>query len=99
MAAAAHELAREHLRAGRSFVWNATNLSRDVRDRCVGLAAAYRARVEIVSLEAPPQVLRARLDRRPAPVPSAAVERLVRRWEYPDATEAHRVTGIAWPEA
>ncbi|MEV2275363.1 AAA family ATPase [Nocardiopsis sp. NPDC049922] len=98
VAAAAHELAREHLRAGRSFVWNATNLSRDVRDRCVGLAAAYRGRVEIVSLEAPPGVLRSRLDRRADPVPAAAVERLVRRWEYPDPTEAHRITRIAWTE-
>ncbi|WP_223830450.1 ATP-binding protein [Nocardiopsis quinghaiensis] len=47
--------------------------------RCVDLAAAYRARVEIVSVEAPPRVLRARADRRRSPVPDAAVERLVRR--------------------
>ncbi len=92
---AAYERAREHLRAGRSFVWNATNLSRDLRDQCVGLAAAYRGRVEIVSLEAPPRVLRSRLDRRDSPVPAAAVERLVRRWEYPDVSEAHRVRCIA----
>ncbi|OOC54238.1 MULTISPECIES: AAA family ATPase [Nocardiopsis] len=91
VAAAAHERAREHLRAGRSFVWNATNVSRSMRDRCVDLAAAYRARVEIVSVEAPPRVLRARLDRRRSPVPAAAVERLVRRWECPDPTEAHRL--------
>ncbi|MFD6949047.1 poly(A) polymerase [Nocardiopsis sp. TSRI0078] len=97
VAAAAHERAREHLRAGRSFVWNATNVSRSLRDRCVDLAAAYRARVEIVSVEAPPRVLRNRLDQRRSPVPAAAVERLVRRWECPDPTEAHllvrRVTG------
>lgn len=91
VAAAAHELAREHLRAGRPFVWNATNVSRSLRGRCVDLAADYGARVEIVALEAPPQELRARLDRRDRPVPAAAVERLVRRWEYPDPTEAHRI--------
>ncbi|WP_017570467.1 AAA family ATPase [Nocardiopsis halotolerans] len=92
VADAAHERAREHLRAGRSFVWNATNVSRSMRDRCVDLAAAYGARVEIVSVEAPPRVLRARLDRRESPVPATAVERLVRRWECPDPTEAHRLT-------
>ncbi|WP_017605586.1 AAA family ATPase [Nocardiopsis alkaliphila] len=91
VAAAAAERAREHLRAGHSFVWNATHLSRDLRERSVGLAADYRARVEIVSLEAPPAVLRRRMDRRESPVPSAVVERLVRRWECPDPTEAHRV--------
>jgi predicted kinase len=97
VAAAAHARAREHLRAGRSFVWNATNVSRSLRDQCVDLAAAYRARVEIVSVEAPPRVLRARLDRRRAPVPAAAVERLVRRWECPDPTEAHRL--LRWTSA
>ncbi|PDP88641.1 poly(A) polymerase [Glycomyces fuscus] len=97
VAAAAHGRAREHLRAGRSFVWNATNVSRSLRDQCVDLAAAYRARVEIVSVEAPPRVLRARLDRRRAPVPAAAVERLVRRWECPDPTEAHRL--VRWAGA
>lgn len=42
VAAAAHELARGHLRAGRSFVWNATNVSRTQRDLCTGLIAGYR---------------------------------------------------------
>ncbi len=89
VAATAHERAREHLRAHRSFVWNATNVSRSLRDRCTDLAAAYGARVEITAVEAPPRVLRARLDRRPAPVPAAVVDRLVGRWEHPDPTEAH----------
>jgi predicted kinase len=91
VAVAATERAREHLRAGRSFVWNATNVSRDLRSRSVALAADYRARVEIVALEAPPRVLRERMRRRSAPVPAAAVERLVRRWECPDPTEAHHL--------
>ncbi|WP_306366134.1 RNA ligase family protein [Nocardiopsis sp. CC223A] len=88
----AHERAREHLRAHRSFVWNATNVSRSLRDRCTGLAAAYGARVEITAVEAPPRVLCTRLDRRPAPVPAAVIDRLVGRWEHPDPTEAHRLT-------
>ncbi|GHC83512.1 hypothetical protein GCM10007079_24740 [Nocardiopsis terrae] len=89
VAVAATERAREHLRAGRPFVWNATNVSRDLRTRSVSLAADYGARVEIAALEAPPRVLRERMGRRSAPVPPAAVERLLRRWEYPDPTEAH----------
>ncbi|MEW2354340.1 AAA family ATPase [Spirillospora sp. NPDC029432] len=91
VAAAAHERAREHLRAGRSFVWNATNVSRALRERCTGLIAAYRGRIELVALEAPPEVLRRRNRSRSAPVPDAVVDRLVRRWETPDPTEAHRV--------
>ncbi|MQY08961.1 AAA family ATPase [Actinomadura macrotermitis] len=91
VAAAAYERAREHLRAGRSFVWNATNVSRALREQCTSLAADYRGRVEVVALEAPPQVLRARNRAREAPVPDAVIDRLVRRWELPDPTEGHRV--------
>ncbi|GIH14818.1 AAA family ATPase [Rugosimonospora africana] len=92
--AAAHRLAREHLRAGRSFVWNATNVSRRLREQCVGLVADYRGRVDLVALEAPPPVLRARNRAREHPVPDAVVDRLVSRWETPDPTEAHRVSWI-----
>ena len=92
--AAAREQARTHLRAGRDFVWNATNVSRQLRGQCIGLAADYHARVEIVSVEAGPQALAARNASRVAPVPPAVIDRLVGRWETPDATEAHRVTWV-----
>ncbi|XRQ15065.1 AAA family ATPase [Actinomadura welshii] len=95
VAAAAHELAREHLRAGRSFVWNATNVSRAQRDLCTGLIARYGGRVEIVAVEAPPRVVRDRNRRRASPVPDAVIDRLVRRWELPDPTEAHRVDWLS----
>ena len=88
VAAAAHERAREHLRAARSFVWNATNISRQTRDLCTGLAADYHARVDIVAVEAAPRVLRERNRARPEPVPDPVIDRLIRRWEAPDPTEA-----------
>jgi predicted kinase len=88
---AAYERARVHLRARRSFVWNATNISRQQRDLCIGLAANYHARVEIVSLEAPEDLVRARNRSRPAPVPETVLDRLIAKWEAPDLTEAHTV--------
>jgi predicted kinase len=94
---AAYEQARVHLRAGRPFVWNATNVSRQQRDLCIGLAAAYHARVEIVALEAPPGVVRSRNRARPAPVPDAVIDRMIRRWEAPDLTEAHAIHWAADP--
>src|SRR6202035_2140763 len=48
----AREQAREYLRQGRSFVWNATNLSRQLRGQCIQLFADYHARVRIVFVEA-----------------------------------------------
>jgi predicted kinase len=91
---AARTQAREHLRARRSFVWNATNLSKQLRDRCTGLAADYDARVEVVSLEAPPEVIRRRNGSRAHPVPDAVIDRMADRWETPDLTEAHTVSWI-----
>ncbi|MFI0352002.1 AAA family ATPase [Actinomadura sp. 9N407] len=93
--AAAYQQAREHLRAGRSFVWNATNVTRSLRERCTGLIAGYRGRIELVALEAPPEVLRRRNRARPAPVPDAVIDRMVRRWEMPDPTEAHQVDWVS----
>ena len=92
--AAAFEQARVHLRAGQRFVWNATNVSRQLRERCIGLAADYRARITLVGLEAPPDVLRARNNARAQPVPAAVVERLITKWEAPDPTEAHHVERV-----
>jgi predicted kinase len=90
--AAAREAARVHLRAGQPFVWNATNISRDLRARTVALCSDYGARVEIVSVEAPPPVVRARNRARPRPVPDGVIDRMIGRWETPDPTEAHEVT-------
>ncbi|WP_026416529.1 AAA family ATPase [Actinomadura oligospora] len=95
VAAAAQERARVLLRAGESFVWNATNVSRQLRGQAIGLVADYRGRVEVAALEAAPGMLRARNRARSAPVPDAVIDRLVRRWETPDPTEAHRVDWIA----
>ncbi|HEX4224939.1 MAG TPA: AAA family ATPase, partial [Pseudonocardiaceae bacterium] len=89
---AAYQRAREHLRAGRSFVWNATNISKQLRERCIGLVADYRGRVDLIAVETPPEVLLGRNRVRSAPVPAAVIDRLVRRWEAPDLTEAHTLT-------
>jgi predicted kinase len=89
--ACAREDAREHLRAGRSFVWNATNLSKRIRAQCIRLCAGYGARVRIVYVEVPEPTLRAQNRARPRPVPDAVLDALLDRWEVPDTTEAHDV--------
>ena len=43
--AAARERAREHLRTGDDFAWNATNVTEHTRRRAIGLFADYGARV------------------------------------------------------
>lgn len=93
--AAAQDKARTHLRAGQSFVWNATNVTRQIREQSIGLAAAYKARIELIALEAPLPVIKARNAARPEPVPAAVIDRLLGKWEAPDPTEAHTVDWLS----
>jgi len=90
----AKELAREHLRGGKSFVWNATNLSRHVRGECVRLFHDYGARIRIVYVEAAPERLFSQNRQRRRKVPESVIERLLDRWEVPDVTEAHQVEWV-----
>jgi predicted kinase len=92
--ARARELARVHLRSGRDFAWNGTNLSRQIRGNCVDLFAAYGARVRIVYVEVPEAQLLRQNQKRRACVPERVIERLVSLWEVPDHTEAHRVDWV-----
>lgn len=88
---AAREQARTYLRAGTSFVWNATNLARQLRTQPVELFLRYGARVHIVYVEVPHDVLFRQNRGRDAVVPERVLERFRDRWEVPDATEAHVV--------
>ncbi len=90
----AREQARKHLRAGRDFTWNATNVSRQLRTKAVGLCADYKARVHIVYVEAPHNVVHTRNRARERPVPDKAMTRMLEKWEVPSRTEAHDVKWV-----
>jgi predicted kinase len=90
----ARDLARDYLRQRRSFVWNATNLNRQLRRGIIALFADYNARIAIKYVEVPESVLFPQNRQRPAPVPHAVMERMIDRWETPDCTEAHAVEAI-----
>lgn len=101
VAAMGRERAREHLRAKRSFVWNATSTTRKRRDRVVDLARDYGARVHIVVVEAPWERLLKQNAGRPDKVPQVVLEKLLAKWEFPELTQAHERTwvyGDAGPE-
>jgi len=83
------ERCREHLRAGRSFVFNATNLLRQTRRRWIDLFADYDARIEVVYIEPPLPVALARNARRPSPVPERVIRRLAEKCEPPTFAESH----------
>jgi predicted kinase len=89
--ARARERAREYLRRKQSFIWNATNISRQLREHCISLCAAYNARVRVIYVEAGAAALAERNRSRELGVPPEVINRLLARWEPPDLTEAHQV--------
>ena len=89
--ARAREKAREYLRCNQNFIWNATNISRQMREHCLSLCAAYNARIRIVYLETSAEKLFEQNRSRDASVPNVVMNKLISRWETPDLTEAHRI--------
>ncbi len=90
----AKQRAKEYLRSRTSFVWNATNTSKQMRQQLIDLFAAYNARIRIVYLEVPLEEVWRRNRSRNAPVPEAVIRKLADRLDIPDRTEAHQVEWI-----
>ncbi len=87
----AKAIAREYMRTGRSFVWNATNTTRSMRSLLINFFAGYQARIRIVYLEVPFEETLRRNRSRTEMVPEAVIHKLAWKLEVPDPTEAHEV--------
>lgn len=74
-----------------SFVYNATNLSRDLRSQSLALMRPYNPYIRIVYVEAPCGLQYKRNAERSARVPESAVAAMLNRWEMPELTEAHDI--------
>ena len=90
----ARESAREYLRRKQPFIWNPTNISRQLREHCISLCAAYNARVRLIYVETGAAALTERNLSRERGVPPEVINRLLARWEPPDLTEARQVEVI-----
>ena len=87
----AQERARMLLRSKQSFVWNATNITPEIRAEQVGLFERYGARVRVVYLETPWETELARNEGRREKVPQAAIENLLAKTVPPMPDEAQTV--------
>ena len=97
--AVARERARNYLRTGTAFAWNATNLTASLRGQLLELVRGYRARTHVVYVETAAADQLARNRARDIPVPALAISRMLQRWSVPDPTEAHVVTYAVQPRA
>jgi len=87
----AKEMAKKYMRNKNSFIWNATNITRMIREQLVDLFISYGAKVKIAYLEAPYEEIILRNSGRDKPVPDKIIEKLIDKLEVPDVTEAHEV--------
>lgn len=91
VAQVAKEQARKYLRAKQSFIWNATNLTEQMRSKLISLFEDYGAAVRIVYLETGwEENLRRNADRADA-VPEYVVEDMLGKLVLPQRWEAQYV--------
>lgn len=90
----AREQCRRYLRAGTDFAFNATNTSKLTRSRWIDLFADYGARIEIVYIEPPTEVLFEQNRNRSNVVPTSVILRLLESLEPPTWAEAHSVAFV-----
>lgn len=87
----AREQAKEYLRIHQSFVWNATNITDQMRESLVSLFETYHAHVRIAYLETDWQTLLERNNSREYSVPQSVVEGMLGKLVLPEAYEARKV--------
>ena len=88
---AAMERAKEHLRRKEPFIWNATNIIRETRQKLVKLFVGYGARVHILYLEVSYLELLERNRKRDRYIPVNVLEEMIRKLEIPEPWEAYEV--------
>lgn len=87
----ARDMAKELLRAGKPFVWNATHIGSQMRTMTLDLLHDYHADVRLVYLEQPEKVLYSRNSNRDTSLKNKGITQMLNRWEVPLPWEAKTV--------
>ncbi len=88
----AMEQARTYLRKSEPFIWNATNIIQETRQKLVRLFAGYGARVHLLYVETPYEELLHRNSKRERHIPDTVLETMIRKLEIPAPWEAWDVS-------
>ena len=91
----AREQAKEYLRKHQPFVWNATNITTQMRESLISLFETYRARVRIVYLETFWNNQLLRNNQREYAVPNDVVANMLGKLVLPEAHEARTVEWVS----
>lgn len=87
----AKERAKEFMRKHENFVWNATNITAQMRSQLIDLFMSYGGKVTIVYIEVPYKTLISQNNNRDAAVPNSVIEKMIGKLEPPVREEAHKI--------
>ncbi|GGD83184.1 hypothetical protein GCM10011514_54030 [Emticicia aquatilis] len=87
----AKEQAKKYLRNETPFVWNATNITRQMREQLIDMFTTYKARTTLIYLEVPFTVQNRQNQSRESIVPPMAVRKMISKLEIPQIWEANEV--------
>jgi predicted kinase len=87
----AKERAKEHMRKHENFIWNATNITKQLRKQLIDLFISYGAMVNIVYIEVPYKTLHSQNMGRDTAIPADVVDRMVTKFEPPTYDEAQNI--------
>lgn len=88
VAHAVTEQAREFLRKGQDFIWDATHLTMSSREKALNLARQYKAKTHLVCLEAPKDDVFDRNANRQSSLSNQDLAAMTLKWDFPMAWEA-----------
>ncbi len=87
----AKEEAKVLMRAKKSFVYNATNITSDIRQKWISLFTEYGGKINIIYLEVPYKKLLQQNHNRTHKVPELVLEKYITKLEMPTFKEAHEM--------
>lgn len=83
----AKDRAKKYLAAGQSFIWNATNITKDIRDGLIDIIVEYNGKPNIVYVEKPYDIWLKQNKNREKAVPESALMHMLSRLQVPNVTE------------
>lgn len=89
--ALAYSRAKEFLRKRESFIWNATNLRRENRQKLIRLCTAYGAKIRFIYLEVPYKELLLRRNIRERCVSVKVIDNMIKKMDMLEGEEINRL--------
>ena len=90
----AKERAKEFLRIGKDFVWNATNVKKTMRDSLISMFNIYNASIQIIYIHNDLKTIYNQNRNRETAIPENVITKLYRGLDIPKKYEAHEVVHI-----